>query len=181
MKDKKHPSNGTAKTGAKIRSLPIHLWPAADKNAWEGACRPSARLKAAAYGALGVALAYSGQPTKGLAALETCIRLDPRDPSPMNRLNQIALAHYFCRDYEATIEAAKRAIRSFPDFPSPYRWLAAALGELGRTTEAKAALEKAIAVSPDSFDFQVRERPAWFRPEEHAHMLDGLRKAGWES
>ena len=82
---------------------------------------------AAAHGALGVALAYSGQPTKGLAALETCIRLNPRDPSVMNRLNQIALAHYFCRDYEATIEAANRAIRLFPDFPSPYRWLAAAL------------------------------------------------------
>jgi adenylate cyclase len=71
-------------------------------------------------------------------------------------------------------------IRSFPDFPSPYRWLAAALGELGRTAEAKKALEKAITVSPASFDFQVRERPPWFRPEEHAHMLDGLRKAGWE-
>ncbi len=98
----------------------------------------------------------------------------------MNRLNQIALAHYFCRDHEAAIEAANRAIRLFPDFPSPYRWLAAALGELGRTTEAKAALEKAIAVSPDSFELQVHERPPWFRPEEHAHMLDGLRKAGWE-
>jgi adenylate cyclase len=70
-------------------------------------------------------------------------------------------------------------IRSFPDFPSPYRWLAAALGELGRTAKAKEALEKAIAVSPTSFDFQVRH-PPWFRPEEHAHMLDGLRKAGWE-
>jgi adenylate cyclase len=135
---------------------------------------------AAAHGALGVALAYSGRPSEGLAALQTCIRLDPRDPSLVNRLNQVALAHYFCRDYEATVEAAKRAIRSFPDFPSPYRWLAAALGALGRTAEAKEALEKAITVSPTSFDFQVRRRPAWFRPEEHAHMLDGLRKAGWE-
>ena len=36
------------------------------------------------------------------------------------------------------------------------------------------------AISPASFDFQVRERPPWFRPQEHAHMLDGLRKAGWE-
>ena len=53
------------------------------------------------------ALAYSGQPTKGLAALETCIRLDPRDPSVMNRLNQIALADYFCRDYEATIRSGQ--------------------------------------------------------------------------
>jgi adenylate cyclase len=152
----------------------------------EGACAQAERALAicpnlaAAHGALGVALAYSGRPTEGLAALETCIRLDPRDPSLVNRLNQVALAHYFCRDYEATVEAAERAIRSFPYFPSPYRWLAAALGELGRTAEAKAALEKAIAVSPDSFDFQVRERPPWFRPEEHAHMLDGLRKAGWE-
>ena len=135
---------------------------------------------AAAHGALGVALAYSGRPREGLAALKTCIRLDPRAPSLMNRLNQVALAHYFCRDYEAAVEAAKRAIRSFPDFPSPYRWLAAALGELGRTEEAKEALEKAITVSPASFDFQVRERPPWFRPEDHVHMLDGLRKAGRE-
>ncbi len=135
---------------------------------------------AAAYGALGVALAYSGRPREGLAALKTCIRLDPRAPSLVNRLNQVALAHYFCRDYEATVEAAKRAMRSFPEFPSPYRWLAAALGELGQTAEAKEALEKAITVSPASFDFQVRERPPWFRPEDHAHMLDGLRKAGWE-
>ena len=135
---------------------------------------------AAAHGALGVALAYSGQPKEGLAALKTCIRLDPRDPSLVNRLNQEALAHYFCRDYEATVEAAERAIRSFPDFASPYRWLAAALGELGRIAEAKEALEKAIMLSPASFDFQVRERPPWFRPEDHAHMLDGLRKAGWE-
>ena len=133
---------------------------------------------AAGHGALGVALTYSGRPREGLAALKTCIRLDPRAPSLVNRLNQVALAHYFCRDYEATVEATKRAIRSFPDFPSPYRWLAAALGELGRTAEAKEALEKAITVAPASFDFQVRERPPWFRPEDHAHMLDGLRKAG---
>ena len=120
----------------------------------------------------------AGRPRERLAALKTCIRLDPRAPSLVNRLNQVALAHYFCRDYEATVEATKRAIRSFPDFPSPYRWLAAALGELGRTAEAKEALEKAITVAPASFDFQVRERPPWFRPEDHAHMLDGLRKAG---
>lgn len=134
----------------------------------------------AAHGALGVILAYSGQPKEGLAALKTCIRLDPRAPSLVNRLNQVALAHYFCRDYEGTVESAERAIRSFPDFASPYRWLAAALGELGRTAEAKEVLGKAIAVSPASFDFQVRERPPWFRPEDHAHMLDSLRKAGWE-
>jgi adenylate cyclase len=135
---------------------------------------------AAAHGALGVVLAYSGRPDEGLAELEACIRLDPRAPSLVNRLNQVALAHYFCGDYDAAVEAAERAIRVFPDFPSPYRWLAAALGQLGRTPEAKTALEKAKMVSPGAFDFQVRERPPWFRPQEHGHMLDGLRKAGWK-
>lgn len=134
---------------------------------------------AAAHGALGVILAYAGRPQEGLAALETCIRLDPRDPSLVNRLTQVALAHYFCRDYEGAVTAAERAIRSFPDFPSPYRWLAAALGELGRIADARDALDKAIAISPSSFEFQVGNRPPWFRPEDHAHMLDGLSKAGW--
>jgi hypothetical protein len=25
-----------------------------------------------------------------------------------------------------------------------------------------------------------RQRPPWMRPEDHAHMLEGLRKASWE-
>jgi len=134
---------------------------------------------AAAHGALGVALAYSGRPAEAVAALAACLRLDPRAPTLVNRLNQLALAHYFCRDYEACVAAAERAIGSFPDFPSPYRWLAAALGQLGRAPEAAAALAKAVAVSPGAFTFQVGERPPWFRPDDHAHMLEGLRKAGW--
>src|SRR4051812_6037479 len=33
------------KVPAGIRSLPVGRWPAADRKAWEAACRPSARLK----------------------------------------------------------------------------------------------------------------------------------------
>jgi adenylate cyclase len=135
---------------------------------------------AAAHGALGVILAYSGRPADGVIALKDCVRLDPRGPSQVNRLTQIALAHYFSRDYRAAVEAAELAIRSFPDFPSSYRWLAAALGELGRVDEAKVALTKAMAVSRAAFAFQVTERPPWFRSDDHAHMLEGLRKAGWD-
>jgi adenylate cyclase len=61
-----------------------------------------------------------------------------------------------------------------------YRWLAAALGQAGRIDEAKAALEKAISIAPASFETYVRGRVIWFRPQDHAHWLDGLRKAGWE-
>ena len=93
----------------------------------------------------------------------------------------MALGLYFSGKYEAAVEAAKRAIRSNPNFPlNPYRSLTAALGQLGRTAEAKEALAKAIAVSPASFDMYVRNRVPWMRPEDHAHMVEGLRKAGWE-
>jgi adenylate cyclase len=78
------------------------------------------------------------------------------------------------------IAAAKQAIREHPEYPNTYRWLAAALGQVGRIEEAKEALEKAIAVAPAGFDMYVRGRVPWQRPEDHAHMLEGLRKAGWE-
>ena len=75
--------------------------------------------------------------------------------------------------------AAKRAIREHPEYPNTYRWLAAALGQVGRIEEAKEALEKAIAVAPAAFEMYVRQRVPWHRPEDYTHMLDGLRKAGW--
>ena len=78
------------------------------------------------------------------------------------------------------MEAAKRAIRYYPDFSNTYRWLAAALGQTGRIEEGKEALAKAIAMAPTAFDMFVRQRVPWHRPEDYAHMLEGLRKAGWD-
>jgi adenylate cyclase len=49
---------------------------------------------------------------------------------------------------------------------------------LDRIEEAKEALEKAMAIVPGSFQRRVRWRVPWMRPEDHAHMLEGLRKAG---
>ena len=135
---------------------------------------------ALAHGTLGETLIFSGRPKEGLAAVRTSIRLDPHDPKLANRLNNMALGLYFSGEYEAAVEAAKRAVRANPDFSLAYRWLAAALGQLGRTPEAKEALEKAIAIAPAVFDLYVRQRVAWHRPEDYAHMLEGLRKAGWQ-
>jgi adenylate cyclase len=95
-------------------------------------------------------------------------------------INQVVLSLNFAREYEAAIEAANRVIHSYPDHPLVYRWLAAALGQAGRIDEAEEALAKAVAIAPASFDLYVRRRVPWHRPEDHAHTLDGLRKAGWE-
>jgi adenylate cyclase len=134
---------------------------------------------AIAHGALGFALIWSGRPKDGLAALQRCFRLDPRAPSVGAFSAQVAVGHYHSRDYEAAVVAAEQAIRSNPDFPVNYFWLPAALGQLGRTAEANAALQKAIAVGPRVFDVYVRQPAPPFRPEDYAHMLEGMRKAGW--
>jgi adenylate cyclase len=135
---------------------------------------------AIAHGHRGATLIFAGRPKEGLTALETCIRLDPRDPYLAVRLLHIACGLYFCSEYGASIEASKRLIRSYPDFPMIYRWSAAALGQLGRRAEAKEALEKAVSRTPAAFDMYVRNRAPWFRPEDHAHLVEGLRKAGWK-
>jgi len=159
------------------------LWGRAD---YSGALAEAEQALAAApnlayaHHMLGTTLIFSGHPKEGVAALERSIRLDPRHPRSAVRLNHMALGLYFAREYTATVEIAKRAIRSYPEFPNPYRWLAAALGQLGRTEEAKEALGKAIATLPASFEMYVSKGVPWMRPEDHAHMLEGLRKAGWE-
>jgi adenylate cyclase len=131
---------------------------------------------AGAHAARGASLVSVGRLKEGVAATERSIRLDPRRSAA--RLNQIALALYYSGEYKAAVEAANRAIRSYPNYPNAYRWLAAALGQLGQIEEAKRALQKAIAIAPAAFDMYVRERVPWRRLEDHAHMIDGLRKAG---
>jgi adenylate cyclase len=132
---------------------------------------------AGAHYAKGANLISAGRLREGIAAIDRSIRLDPRRSAV--RFNQIALALYYSGEYEAAVDAANRAIRSSPNYPNPYRWLAAALGQLGRIEEAGHALEKAIAIAPAAFNLYARERLPWRRPEDYAHMLEGLRKAGW--
>ena len=90
---------------------------------------------------MGSVLNWSNQHQKGRAALEESIRLDPRSPDLARRLNAITVSYYLSGDYKAAIEAANRTIRSYPNRENDYRWLAAALGQVGRIDEAKKALE----------------------------------------
>jgi adenylate cyclase len=128
----------------------------------------------------GLALASNGNLHEGRDALLTALRLNPRDQSNKITARQIAPTYYFERNYLSAVDTARSAISLDPEFSSPYRWLAAALGQLGRIDEARCALNSAIGTSHQSFALYVRRRPPWFSPEYHEHMLDGLRKAGWQ-
>jgi adenylate cyclase len=138
------------------------------------------RNAASARAVLGQALLFAGRPREGLVEIEMSINLDRHDPIQTARFTYVAVARYYSGDYTGAVQAARDAIRLFPDQPFAYHWLAAGLGQLGRVAEARDALQEAIAAAPRSFDFWVRARPSWIRPEDHAHTVDGLRKAGWQ-
>jgi adenylate cyclase len=133
----------------------------------------------------GALLVLNGYPAEGRNALMTATKLDPRSPrANASRWSMITLSYYLERDYATAAETASQTIARFPlvRFPStaiPYRWLAAALGQLGRLDEARNAFDLVMATSAEAFDQVVRDRVPWHRPEDYEHMLDGLRKAGW--
>jgi TolB-like protein len=133
---------------------------------------------AEALGVKGAVLVYSGRGTEGREAVQQHLQLSPRDPARPIRLSQIATSLYLDGRYDAAAVAASRAIRQYPKHPTAYRWLAASLGQLGRTAEAEVVLERLQTIAPSSFDMYVRQRPRYCSIE-HAPMLAGLRKAGW--
>jgi adenylate cyclase len=128
----------------------------------------------------GSALLFGGEPAKARLSLTTCLRLDPRGPLAATVMQFIAISYYLEHDYARAEEEARLTAMRYPDFPLIHRWLAAALGQLGRTEEARVALHRALEVSQESFDFYVLHRPPYRSPQDHEHMLDGLRKAGWQ-
>jgi len=155
----------------------------ATQEVWEGvslalAINPNSTWANAVKGAY---LLFTGQPSQAREALVTALRLDPRGPISVLPLTQIAVSYYFERDYEQSADAARRAVVRYPELPLAHRYLAAALGQLGRIDEANDTLQKAIELSVSSFNLYVRNRPPWFRAVDHEHILEGLRKAGWRN
>jgi TolB-like protein/cytochrome c-type biogenesis protein CcmH/NrfG len=134
---------------------------------------------AGAHFMLGNALCFSGHPREALEAIRIGLRLDPYAPQTYLPRSQIVTAHYFLREYDKAVEAAREALRSYPAHPFVNIWLAAALGQLGRLGEAGEALKIAMTLK-SAFELSTRSRPPYLRPEDHEHRLEGLRKAGWQ-
>jgi tetratricopeptide (TPR) repeat protein len=125
----------------------------------------------------GAALIADGRHSEGRIFILKAIRLDPRGPQSAKYLSLLAASYYFERDYVSTIEVARRSVVRYPGYARAYRWLAAALGQLGQVDEAHGALEELIKFA-SSMRF-VADPGVWVQ-EDHAHLLDGLRKAGWQ-
>ena len=128
--------------------------------------------------AVGHALGWGGHQKEGVDYLRRAMRASPHDPLTWLCMFWIGIFHYFSGEYVAAVDSMREVIPARPAFA--YRWLAAGLAKLGRIPEAKQAMDRSIAASPALFKMLARQRPPWMRPEDHQHMVEGLRKAGWE-
>jgi DNA-binding winged helix-turn-helix (wHTH) protein/tetratricopeptide (TPR) repeat protein len=136
---------------------------------------------ASALGVKGAALISTGSRSAGRDAIGKFLRLSPQDPARPVRITQIATSYYLEGNYREAARIAKQVTRQYPQHPFSYRWLAAALGQLGRVEEASAALQVLRQTWPDSFDMYVAKEPPRYCSAEYKPLLAGLRKAGWKS
>jgi adenylate cyclase len=109
-----------------------------------------------------------------------CLRLSPRDSRGWISHHHLTVIEYLSAAYEAAAEAGWRALDARPGASLPHRWLAAALGQLGRTGEAQTVIRRAEElIAPMSFDDYAREQGPWLTDARHTHLVEGLRLAGW--
>jgi len=135
---------------------------------------------AAAHSILGHILAYDGRAEEAISLVEKGIRLSPTDPRLFIWLPALACAHYQLQHYEEAIEAGRRAWTLNRNLPVGLRYVVAGLAQLGRMSEARAALAdlKKIDAGLDSFERLARRLFTDSAPVDH--ILEGLRKAGMD-
>jgi DNA-binding winged helix-turn-helix (wHTH) protein/tetratricopeptide (TPR) repeat protein len=151
--------------------------------AWEQASLALGQSKDLAWAQSvgGTVKLYAGFPSEGRRMLVEAQKSAPHDVHEGITISQMVISYYYDRAYEEAVTVAHDGIARYPAYPLTYRWLAAALAQLGHRKEANDTLRRAQAISRQSFMGYIRKRPSWFRLENHEHMLDGLRKAGWRS
>jgi TolB-like protein/Flp pilus assembly protein TadD len=134
----------------------------------------------AGYAAKGHILVFARRAAEARLALNIALRLDPLGETALTALHHLTVISYLEGDYVASKAAASRVIRAYPHFPRSYPYLVASLGQLGRAKEADRALQEAMSAGQDFFEHLVRGRPPYYRPDDYDHLLEGLRKAGWQ-
>lgn len=109
----------------------------------------------------------------------SCLRLCPRGSRNWLTLHQLVAIHYLLGDYNAAASAGLRVLDARP-MAVPHRWLIAALGQLGRIVEAQTIMQAAEQYIGMKFDDYARLKAASVPEHYHTHLLEGLRRAGWQ-
>jgi tetratricopeptide (TPR) repeat protein len=135
---------------------------------------------AAAHVLLGQMYLYAGRREEAIERAEKGIRLSPSDPRLFIWLVALAGAHYQMRHYAKAVEAGRRSWSLNRNWPHGLRYVVAGFAQLNRIAEAQAALAE-LKLMDANLEFTASVlRRNWPDPADVDHLLDGLRKAGFE-
>jgi adenylate cyclase len=135
---------------------------------------------AAARVMLGQMYVYAGRREEAIELAETGIRLSPTDPRLDRWLPALAGAHYQLRHYAEAVEAGRRSWTLNRNWPHGLRYVVAGLAQLGKVEEAQAPLAELKGMDANLEYSASVFRRNWPDPADVDHLLDGLRKAGFE-
>lgn len=130
-----------------------------------------------AFGSLGTVLALAGRVDDSIRNSETCIRLNPRDPSIFLRFSGLALAYFVAQDYAKTREWSEKAVQRKRDLWLGHALLASSCALLGEQDEACAAVRDWLLVIPSATVGNLPPLP-FKNGADTERFRDGLRKAG---
>ena len=91
----------------------------------------------------------------------------------------LARAQLNAGQHQAAARTATKAIENRQDMVEPHLILASSLAHLNRQSQAAEIYQAALRLRPQGIELPA----SWSRYAEPAnlrHLLDGLRKAGWE-
>jgi adenylate cyclase len=131
-----------------------------------------------AHHELGVTLSMLGRPQEAFASAEKAMRLSPRDPMMFLFLFGVSFAHATAERWEDAIDWAQRSLERRSDSILSHLVLAASCGWLGRTREAREAVEQMLRLSPHASLGGTRLQLSGADPAVAERLIEGLRRAG---
>ena len=118
----------------------------------------------------------AGEPEIAIEHVEVSARLSPR--SRVGGVNHIrGFAHLVAGRFDEAAGRLLLAIQDQPEFPQPYRLLAACYAHRGRLDDARKAIEQLRSITP----FVVEDFAYLRNPEQRELLLSGLRLAAGET
>jgi adenylate cyclase len=128
-------------------------------------------------GVLGICHLVMGEHRQAVEMLSTAFQRgnsDPRYQWPV--LN--AFSHYLLRQYDASLSWAREALYLNPNHLQALAVRAAALAQLGRSEDARMAVEILLSSYPGLTVGRYLRNFRWKMPSDIAHYREGLLKAG---
>jgi TolB-like protein/Flp pilus assembly protein TadD len=127
---------------------------------------------------LSCVLEFGGAPDRAVPELQVALRLDPHSPFATFINADLAISYFLLRQFEESINYARRALDISPANVRARQRLAASLGQAGRIEEAQTALDQLLRHQPDFSIAYIDETYPFRYPEDRALFIGGLRKAG---